>query len=263
MTAPVDPSFGALPAGGEVTAVILAGGRGTRIAAQHPDTPKPMIPVAGRPFLHWVTAWAVAQGVRDIVYAVGHIPEPIEAWVATLACQTGLRLRCRWEAEPLGTAGAVRNCLDLAGEAVLVLNGDSLALVELARAFERLQAERLDGLVVGVEVADAGRYGSLDVGPDGRLRGFREKAPGRGLVNAGIYLLRRELLEGLAPETALSMEYDALPQALQRGAPIVVHAARDAPFLDIGTPESLARATEFIDANGDRLADLASPALFR
>lgn len=230
------------------TAIILAGGRGTRISAIYPDIPKPMVPASGNPFIHWVVSWLKQQGLSDLVLSIGHMAHAIEDWART---ETSLDhgLKCRREERALGTGGGALNCLDLSSDFVLVTNGDSLVAADLRPHFPRMDQEGLDALVFGVEVDDASRYGTLIAGPNGSLVGFCEKQPGRGLVNAGIYMFRREILEPFPKNSPSSMELDILPELLASGQPIGVASLSFSDFLDIGTPESVHRATEFIQRN--------------
>ncbi|ARJ67203.1 hypothetical protein WV31_16780 [Magnetospirillum sp. ME-1] len=226
-----------------MTAVILAGGKGTRIAGLFPGIPKPMIPVAGQPFLHWVVRWLDQRGIGDIMISVGHLAGAIEQWAA--GKPHGITLRTVAETEPLGTGGAVVSCLDACRDWVLVLNGDSLVEVDLAAMVERVRRDGLDGGVVGVRVADASRYGSLAVGPGFLLTGFAEKRAGAGLINAGVYLFRAELLRRFPSGQPLSMETDIMPALLAGGAHLAVEESTG-PFLDIGTPESVVLAEDFV-----------------
>lgn len=218
--------------------------------------PKSLAPVAGRPFLHWVTSWLIGQGVSDIVYSAGHLGDQIETWVGGLRLAEHGRAVCRRERSPLGTAGAVLACLDACQDIVLVVNGDTLLLAELSPIVSRFQADRLDGLIVAVYVADASRFGRLELGDDGLLRSFREKQPGAGIVNGGVYLFPRAVLERFLPVRPMSVELDLLPELLRSGARIGV-AALEAPFLDIGVPETLAMAGEFVAAHRARIEGLA------
>lgn len=218
--------------------------------------PKPLVPVAGRPFLYWVTSWLIGQGISDIVYSAGHLGDQIETWVAELRLAEHSRAVCRRERSPLGTAGAVLACLDVCQDLVLVVNGDTLLLAELSPIVSRFQADRLDGLIVAVPVADASRFGTLELGDDGLLRSFREKQPGAGIVNGGVYLFPRAVLERFLPFRALSIELDLLPELLRTGARIGV-VALEAPFLDIGVPESLVMASGFVAAHRDRIDGVA------
>ncbi|HEY1720537.1 MAG TPA: nucleotidyltransferase family protein [Magnetospirillaceae bacterium] len=229
-----------------VTAVVLAGGKGTRIAQLYPDMPKPMIPAAGQPFLHWVTAWLVENGIGDIVYSIGHMAAAIENWAQDeRKAWPGVQLRTAAEPAPLGTGGAVRACLDLCGPWILVANGDSLVHADLRPVLERAGAGTLDGAIVGLPMADTSRYGSLDADDQGLLRGFFEKRPGSGLINGGVYLFKRALLERFPTDRSLSMETDIFPALLAQGARLAV-ATSDRPFLDIGTPQSVTQAEDFV-----------------
>lgn len=214
--------------------------------------PKPLVPVAGRPFLSWVTSSLIGQGVTDLVYSTGHLGDQIETWVGTADLPDGIQARCRREPTPLGTGGAVLACLDACQELVMVVNGDTLLLTELPSVISRLRAEGLDGVIVGVPVADASRFGTLEVDDDGMLRSFREKQPGAGIVNGGIYLFPRAVLERFLPVRVISFEREILPELIRGGARIGV-TAREAPFIDIGVPETLARADDFIAAYRDRV----------
>ena len=231
-----------------MTAIILAGGRGTRLGDLYPDLPKPLIQVCGKPFLHWITGWVAAQGETRLVFSVGYLAEKIAGWAGEEAeDRPGLDLEVIKEDTPLGTGGAAVFCAArIKDECYLILNGDSFIATELRPAYDRLADDaELDGIVVAVAVDDTSRYGSLDIGEDGVLKGFYEKHPGHGYINAGIYLLRRDLLDVFQSGTALSIEHDCFPRWIADERRIGVLRA-DAPFLDIGTPESLALAESFI-----------------
>lgn len=237
----------------QITAVVLAGGRGTRIADLYPDIPKPMVPVCGQPFLHWVTHWLVAQGVTDIVYSTGYRAEQIAHWAQDNRERWNAKLRCVAETEPLGTGGGVRQCLDLCADHVLVVNGDSLTPIGLAPLIAT--AASCDGALLGVKMDDAARYGTLTLDTDGRLLKFAEKRAGAGIINAGIYLLSRSLLAPFPKGQKLSMEEEMLPGLIAQGARLVCEVAESAPFLDIGTPQSVRQAESFISQHM-RLASL-------
>lgn len=233
----------------DLSAIVLAGGRGTRIAGLYPGIPKPMIPAAGQPFLHWVTEWLLRRGVTDMVLSVGYMAAIVEDWAA--AREAGLagraRLSCVREARPLGTGGAVIACLDSCRDWVLVMNGDSLLDAGIGPLFRRVRDGGLDGAVIGVEVADAARFGSLEVGGDGLLRGFAEKRPGAGLINGGVYIFRKSIFDKFAKNQMMSMETDIFPALLADGASMAVDVCSGS-FLDIGTPDSVVLANDFVAA---------------
>lgn len=226
----------------ELTAVLLAGGFGTRIRELYPDVPKPMIPVLGEPFLEWAIRYWKRQGVGRFVLSLGHLAEVAETYFAGRTEVATVR-----EPRALGTGGAVQFA---AAEAALsdpfvVANGDSLVLADVSEALTAIARDGVDGVVLGVEVDDTSRYGSLAVDPAGRLLGFQEKRPGRGLINGGVYFFRRSTLERFPRKEPLSMETDVFPALLAGGADLRVVGVQ-APFLDIGTPESVRQAEQFV-----------------
>lgn len=231
-------------------AVVLAGGQGTRIRHLLPDLPKPLAPVAGRPFLEWVVRYLRRQGVTRIVFSTGHYAGKIEAFAAGLAME-GVSISCVEETAPLGTAGGFLHALkDLPESAaeLLVCNGDSLVLADLEPLFAAVRAPDIDAALLAVAVDDASRFGAVDAGDAGLLRGFAEKHPGSGLINGGYYLFRRAAIGRFPDRRPLSFEYDVFPALISAGARIKVVPC-DAAFLDIGTESSLAQATGFIQDN--------------
>jgi D-glycero-alpha-D-manno-heptose 1-phosphate guanylyltransferase len=227
------------------SAILLAGGAGTRIRELYPDTPKPLVPVAGRPFLDWVCRYWASQGVNRIVLSLGYRADVAERYLAARQW-SGLTVEAVREEQPLGTGGAIRFAAGRAGDPFVVANADSLVVADLSGAAALLADPTLDGVVVGVRVEDTARYGSLDISGDGRLLGFREKRPGRGWINGGVYFLRQRLLPLFPAASPLSMESDVFPALLAAGARLGVLPV-EAPFLDIGTPESLGQAGGFIE----------------
>jgi NDP-sugar pyrophosphorylase family protein len=229
--------------------VILAGGQGTRIRHLLPGLPKPLAPINGKPFLEWIIEFLAKQGLTDIVFSTGYLADQIKNFVSNN--QLGLELRCADEITPLGTAGGVLNALDsIEGnyDNALILNGDSLTLTDLSPLFESFTNLSVGVSMVGVKVRDAGRYGTLVTKDDGFLVGFKEKQPGGGVINAGIYLFRKEVLDKLPRAKNVSLELDVFPCLLHKKVLIKVIEV-EAPFIDIGTEESLLDAPLFIDKN--------------
>jgi len=236
-------------------AVILAGGLGTRVQHLLPGTPKPMAPVAGRPFIDWVIRFLARQGVREIVISTGHLADVVSGYASRLRIP-GVSISCAPETQLLGTAGGVLNAVASRPQGPdpwLVCNGDSLALTDLSRLYPWLQRPRVDAAMLGLRLDDASRYGSLQVGEDGLLRRFGEKQPGPGWINAGVYLFRADLLARFPPQRPLSLERDVFPGLLQQGIKIGADLAQ-CPFLDIGTEASLRQAASFIASHPDAFA---------
>jgi NDP-sugar pyrophosphorylase family protein len=228
----------------DVTVVILAGGKGTRLQGLFPDRPKPLVPVAGRPFLHWLTLWIAHHGPHYFVYSTGYMADQIEQWSSD-GSLPGIDRLCRREEQPLGTGGGLLNCLDLCREWLLVANGDAVVMDGIDQIL-MLREQSVDGAILGVEVPDASRYGSLEVGEGGWLHGFSEKVPGHGLINGGFYLFRKDLLLQHFKPGNCSIETDIFPQLIDLGAKLKVVVRQNAPFIDIGTPETAYQAEDFV-----------------
>lgn len=224
--------------------VILAGGFGTRVQAQLPGLPKPLAPVAGRPFIEWVVRFFAKHGADEFILSTGYRARQIDAHFATQPVP-GVRVRCCPENSPLGTAGGFLNCVSgsPADGAWIVANGDSLVFADPHLLVEALRTGA-QGAVLGLAVDDASRYGTLETNPAGRLAAFREKRPGRGVINSGMYAFTGAALAPLPERRPLSFEFDVFPLLAALGQIAVARTV--AAFLDIGTPTSLLEAERFI-----------------
>ena len=233
-----------------MTAVVLAGGLGTRIKHLVPAVPKPMVQIHGRPFLEWVIGYLRREGIRRVLISTGHLGQVIEKHFAAQPVDD-VAVHCAREAAALGTAGGFLNAVSASGDrpdAWLVCNGDSLVFADLKAATAPLGEPQVEGVVVGVAVPDASRYGRLAFDKTGRLLKFEENKPGTGVMNAGIYIFKPALLSQFPSKRPLSFEQDVFPQLLAAGVHLHV-GVNAAPFLDIGTPESLALAEAFVLEN--------------
>lgn len=238
----------------DLACVVLAGGLGTRLRALHPGVPKPLVPVAGRPFLDWVLGFLAAEGVSRARLSIGWLGAMIREHVGD-GRRFGLDVDYAEECCPLGTGGAVAFAArGLPGERVLVLNGDSLALFDLGDLLRAHAASEAELTIVAAAVEDASRFGRIDADETGRLRGFAEKgAGGPGWVNAGAYLLERALLDALPGPAPSSLERDAFPALVAAGRRVFARRAAG-ELLDMGTPDGLAAADAFIRRNAARFA---------
>jgi NDP-sugar pyrophosphorylase family protein len=213
-----------------------------------------MAPVAGKPFLEWVLRYLVRQGITEAILSTGYLAETVAEHFRSQPV-TGLHIGCLAEKQPLGTGGGFVNARNFFGrivEAWLVLNGDSLIFADLQQAVRQLSDPAVDGVVIGRAVPDAARYGTLALRTDRTLLGFEEKRPGRGVINAGVYLFKDSLVREFPAKRPLSFEKDVFPDLVRRGFELKV-CVTDAPFLDIGTPESLKLAEAFVQQNRVRL----------
>lgn len=230
------------------TAIILAGGLGTRLRETVPDLPKPMAPVNGRPFLEHQMDYWLGQGVRRFILSVGYRREAIMDHFG--AEYRGAAVDYAIEETPLGTGGGVLLAVErLKDDApVLLLNGDTFFEVSLAD-LQSFHKERRSGWTFSLFRAnEAGRYMGMDVADDGRIRELRS---GRGeigaLANGGVYLVEPPLVRGagFVPGDKLSLEDDLLSrlQAIGSGLYGMECAGR---FIDIGVPADYFRAAEIL-----------------
>lgn len=232
-----------------IRVVVLAGGFGTRVRHLLPGIPKPMAPVCGRPFVEWVVRFYVQFGLSEFVLSTGFLSEVVQAHFASHPVP-GTKICCVAETEPLGTAGGFLNCVRGTApcdRSWVVVNGDSLVCVDPRPSIEAVQKGKVESALLGLEVDDASRYGTLDISEQGSLLAFREKRPGCGVINAGVYVFSPAAVRSMPVTRPLSFELDVFPTFAKDGRTSVQTVS--APFLDIGTPQTLAMAETFITAN--------------
>lgn len=223
-------------------AVILCGGKGTRLQSVVSDRPKPLAEVNGKSFLELLMDYVSSYGFSRFVLCAGYMGEMIRDHFA--ARRLPYEVAVSIENEPLDTAGAVRNAEALIGtSSFLVLNGDSICKADL-KALAAFHAEKKAAAsLAAARKEDASAFGTLDVAPDGRLLAFREKAAAAsGLVNAGIYIFERGALDLIPAGKKYSMERDLFPQLAAKGSAYVFEVPGG--LIDIGTPEGYREAGE-------------------
>ncbi len=225
---------------GNVRAFVLCGGQGTRLRPVLADRPKSMALISGTPFLQLLLDRLRCQGVADVILGTGYMAEKIESYFGS-GNKLAMRIRYSREHEPRGTGGALKLAEPLISDPVLVLNGDSYIEWDLVPVLELFKTKDADLVIVLQTVADVTRYGSVALDQDGRVTQFVEKgvAAGPGLINAGVYLLRKQIVRGLPAGTAISLETDVFPRLLDRRVYGLVCTGL---FIDIGIPDDLNRA---------------------
>lgn len=229
-------------------AIILVGGKGTRLQSILSDRPKPMAEVAGRPFVEWLLLALAAQGVRRVILCTSYMSEVVEAYFRD-GKQWDIEIIYSSDPIPLGTAGAVRHALDLVrSDPLLVMNGDSYCRLDISRLEEVHSTRSARATLWLVWMNDCRRYGLVEIGNNGAVQAFREKLPeGRsGLINAGVYLLEREIVESIPKGRTFSMETDLFPMLIGNGLYAMVG---EGPFIDIGTPEAYTIAQQLFAWN--------------
>ena len=236
--------------------VILAGGLGTRLRGVVDDRPKPMALVHGRPFLERLLVAFRAQGFTRAVICAGYKAEMIEAHFGEgKALGMALTYSLEPEGALLGTAGALRHAASLLEPAFLLVNGDTYLDADLA-AFAAGHAAG-SGVTVGlIRVPDAGRYGAVELAADGAITRFAEKSSAaEGLINAGVYVIDRAVLDAFPARSPLSLERDVFPSLAGQGR--LRGVILDGTMVDIGTPDSYA-AFQFSDMIADQLRESAA-----
>ena len=245
----------------EVPAAMLVGGLGTRLRTSVPDRPKAVADVAGRPFLSYALDRLAEAGITRVVLCTGYRGEQIQqTFGATYAT---MRLRYSRESAPLGTAGALRHALPLLdAEVVLAMNGDALWKLDLEAFWQWHVRRNASASIVLARAADTSptlragtaggyhRYGRVQVDRLGRVQAFEEKSAlrvgttgGLGWINAGVYLLSRQVIAQIPAGRAVSIEREVFPRWVGRG--LYGYRSRGR-FLDIGTPESYRMAERFV-----------------
>ena len=230
----------------DVSAAILAGGLGRRIDTVLPGRQKVLAEFGGQPFLAFLLDHLAEAGVREVVLCTGHLGDQVEA---ALGRSYGpLNLLYSRETLPKGTAGALRMALPhLKTDTVLVMNGDSFCEADFRAFREWHLARQAEATLLLSRVEDTGRYGRVGVDADGFVLSFDEKGANRGpgWINAGIYLLSRDLFFTIPPDRAVSMEHEVFPRWIGRG---LYGYRSEGRFLDIGTPEAYRAAEHFLES---------------
>jgi D-glycero-alpha-D-manno-heptose 1-phosphate guanylyltransferase len=224
-----------------IPAVLLVGGKGTRLQAVVSSKPKPLALVGNIPFLELLVMQLRSQGVHRMIMSTGHLADQIEETFGD-GGRWNSDIRYSRESQPLGTAGAVKAAEGyLEGSAdFLVVNGDSFMEIDLLKFLRFHQQHRGVASMAVRKVPDAARYGTVDVDASKRIIGFSEKTGNTspGMINAGVYLFQRSVLKSI-PEGPSSLEKDLFPKLLTQG---MYALEKDGVFIDIGTPEDYARA---------------------
>lgn len=224
------------------TAVILAGGFGTRLQSVVSNLPKPMAPVNGEPFLSYQLRYLKHFGVSNVILSVGYLAEKIRDYYQSAFMD--MHIRYVVETSPLGTGGGIRLALEQCTEnEVLVLNGDSFFDVDLYRFATLHQQEQAQFSLALRKVEDAGRYGTIRVDHAHRIISFLEKNGEEkpGIINGGVYILNRPLFfANSAAGKNFSIEKDFFESHLN--SLVMKGYEFDGYFIDIGIPEDYLKA---------------------
>lgn len=228
-------------------AIVLVGGQGTRLRPLTVTTPKPMLPVAGVPFLTHQLVRLAAAGIDHVVLSTSYRSEVFSAHFGD-GSALGLRIDYVTEVEPLGTGGGIRNVADrLTGDRdapVVVLNGDVLSGHDIASQLATHRDRRADVTLHLTEVEDPRAFGCVPCDPAGRVTAFLEKTPDpvTNRINAGCYVFTRKVIDRIPAGRPVSVERETFPGLLAEGAALVGYV-ESAYWLDLGTPDAYRRAS--------------------
>ena len=218
-------------------AVLLVGGRGTRLQSLVDKVPKPMLEVAGRPFIEWILLALRIQGIRTVVMCISYLAEVIQQHLRD-GSHLGIDIAYSYESTPLGTAGAIRMALDqVRSDCFLILNGDSYCKFDVENLYRLHMLRKATATLWLVESSDTGRFGTVEINKEGTVLTYHEKSSKSrvGLVNAGVYLVERSMIEVIPAGKPVSLETEVFPGLVGHGLSAVVGQG---PLVDIGTPEA-------------------------
>ncbi|MBX7107730.1 MAG: nucleotidyltransferase family protein [Chitinophagales bacterium] len=222
------------------TAIILAGGFGTRLQAVVKDRPKPMADINGKPFLQYLLDYLQLQGIENCILSVGYKWESIQDYFGSK--YGSLHLTYSVEESPLGTGGAIKMALEkISGDECFVFNGDTFFGIDLKDFYRRHQSQDSVLTLALKRMTDFDRYGVVVTDALGKVTSFEEKKfYQQGNINGGIYLLRKRLFDGLDLPEKFSFEKDLMESHLARLS--VYGVVFDDYFIDIGIPEDYERS---------------------
>ncbi|MBK9164318.1 MAG: nucleotidyltransferase family protein [Acidobacteria bacterium] len=232
----------------DVSAVILAGGKGTRLRPLTVFTPKPIVPMMNRPFLAFQLEMLAAAGVEKAVLSLSYQPNKIEDAIGD-GSQYRSKVSFVTEPNPLGTSGAFRFAADETSQTYVVLNGDILTDIDLAKVLDQHRTTKADATIVLVEVEDPTRYGLVETDADGRVERFLEKPKAEDVpnlrsrnINAGIYIFGRSVLDLVPHGEHSSFEFNIFPAMLEKGLNFRSYLLSNGYWRDIGNPASYLQA---------------------
>ena len=230
--------------------MILVGGQGTRLRPLTSKVPKPVVQLVDRPFISFMLEWLRAHDVDDVIMSCGFLADGVRKVLGD-GSGLGIRLRFVEEPEPRGTAGAVKLAEPMLDERFLMLNGDVLTDIDLTAQIAQHEATGARATLALVAVADPSAYGLVVLNDDRGVREFIEKPSAEklpsNLISAGAYVLEREILQMVPPDTNVSIEREVWPRLVGNG---LYGFASESYWLDIGTPERYLQGTfDIIEGN--------------
>ena len=221
-------------------AILLAGGKGTRLRPLTLHTPKPIVPIFNRPFLRYqLDLLKQVPEIDEVILSLNYQPRRIEEMFGD-GSDSGLAIRYVVEPAPLGTAGAIRYAGESLRESVVVFNGDVLTEVDLAAVIALHRERRAKATIVLTPVENPSAYGLVETDERSNIRRFLEKPDPNEItcntINAGIYVLEPDTFDRIPKDTPWSIERSFFPSLIERNEAFVAHVY-GGYWIDIGTPE--------------------------
>src|SRR6476661_2446425 len=221
-------------------AILLAGGKGTRLRPLTIHAPKPIVPIFDRPFLHYqLDRLKQVAEIDEVILSLNYQPRRIESIFGD-GGDSGLGIKYVVEPSPLGTAGAVRYAGESLRESVVVFNGDVLTNIDLGKVIAMHRERRAVATIVLTPVDNPSAYGLVETDAQNNILRFLEKPNADEItcntINAGIYVLEPETFDRIPKDTPWSIERSFFPSLIERGETFVAYVY-DGYWIDIGTPE--------------------------
>ena len=234
----------------KIDSIIMVGGLGTRLREVVPDLPKPMVSINGKPFLDLILSLLNKCGsIERVILAVGYMADKIiERYEKS--SEYSFEILFSVEEKFLGTGGAIKNALKYTEtNNVLVLNGDSFVEVDLYDFLKKHLQTNADMTIVLKELKNTNRYGSVKIDEDNKITCFEEKKTGlsKGLINAGVYMIKKTLFDSIKEQTVISLEKELLPVFIKKD---VFGYIGKGKFIDIGIPENYRIAGKYLYKEG-------------
>jgi mannose-1-phosphate guanylyltransferase len=225
-------------------ALILAGGKGTRLRPLTVYTPKPIVPVLNKPFLLYQIEILRRAGIKDITLSLSYQPDKIEHLLGD-GSDYGVKLRFVTEPSPMGTGGAYKFAADAIRETTIVFNGDIITDLDISKVIELHKEKKAEATLTLVPVENPAAYGLVETDSNGAILRFREKPKPEDIdalttnnINAGIYILEPTILDLIPKGENCSFEYNVFPDILTNKKPFYAYVIENNYWRDIGTPAS-------------------------
>jgi|TARA_B100000315_G_scaffold223925_1_gene229107 NDP-sugar pyrophosphorylase family protein len=229
----------------QVSVIVLAGGLGTRLRGVVPDLPKVIVEINGKPFITYLLDQLVEAKIDRVILCTGYMAQTIEETIGS--SYRNLHIDYSREEKPLGTAGALKLAGQVDGTNYhLVMNGDSFTEVDLVSLMVVHKKSDANITILIKTVEDSSRYGKIQINDNNNITEFTEKGSctGRGFINTGVYMMNTSMLLEIPDKIPCSLEYDFFPSMIRQG--LYGYETKE-KFIDIGTPESFAKAEAFFE----------------